>query len=100
MQLGPLRAERHDRHCMFVQAALGTAAAQAAVASGVKCVAAALRKLWKLRWDNLFKEPIGGWCWMACRLHSACIRMVVHACVVVYVLVVCITFGIALLQSQ
>jgi hypothetical protein len=52
MQLGPLRAERRDRHCMFVQAALGTAASQAAVELCVKCVAAALRRLWKLRWDN------------------------------------------------
>jgi hypothetical protein len=62
LQLGPLLAERREKHGVFVKAALGVpsvlhnAAEEAAVTGGVKCMATALRRLWKLRWDNKFKE--------------------------------------------
>jgi hypothetical protein len=56
LQLGPLRAERRAKRTGFVQAALGSGAAPAAVIDGLKWVAANQSMLWKMRWDNSFKE--------------------------------------------
>jgi hypothetical protein len=56
LQLGPLRAERQERRTRFVSVALGAGAPPEALTRGLRCVAAAQGALWKLRWDNEYKE--------------------------------------------
>jgi hypothetical protein len=55
LQLRGLRVEVHNVRRKFVCQALNNPA-PAAIRDGVRSVAAAQRKLWKLRWDNHFKE--------------------------------------------
>ena len=58
LQLGPLRAERRRYVDSFVQEVGGPAgqASEGARRVWVNTVFAALRQLWKVRWDNHFKE--------------------------------------------
>lgn len=55
LQLGPLRAERRERHVAFVQAAIGSNG-RAAVDAGYKQLLLTFSKCWKIVWDNKFKE--------------------------------------------
>ena len=72
LQLGPLRAARKEKFSQFAAEALP--AQPARVASGVGCIHKAQRQLWKLQWDNSYKElywrlPLDGLC-TAARLHN------------------------------
>jgi hypothetical protein len=55
LQLGAVRVERRNRTRQFVCCALNSSD-PTAVRDGMGSVAVAQRKLWKLRWDNHYKE--------------------------------------------
>ena len=56
LQLGSVRAARRAALRRFAGECISEAAGLAALAAGVAAVEAAQRALWKLRWDNHFKE--------------------------------------------
>jgi hypothetical protein len=56
LQLGGVLVERHACHAAHVQAALGAAADDAAVAAGLQQLRGALRAAWRLDWENVQKE--------------------------------------------
>jgi hypothetical protein len=62
MQMGPLLDKRAEYRRDFVDsvAPVGLRGDPDVVAACCKSVAAAQRQLWKLRWDNHYKEFIGG----------------------------------------
>ena len=73
LQLGPLRTTRKQKFQQFASEALISQPRR--VVAGIGCVHKAQKQLWKLRWDNHFKEiywrlPLDGLC-TAARMHHA-----------------------------